>query len=83
MDQLYKLIEGIDLSSLFTLNTGLTDLIRFITKGTESAEERVSNILMLGAMGKDNSDARLVFDNDTGRLDLENDYCWINKCSKT
>jgi cholesterol oxidase len=74
MDQLYKLIEGIDLSSLFTLNTGLTDLIRFITKGTESAEERVSNILMLGAMGKDNSDARLVFDNDTGRLDLENDY---------
>ena len=74
MDQLYKLVEGIDLSSLFTLNTGLTDLIRFITKGTESAEERVSNILMLGAMGKDNSDARLVFDNDTGRLDLENDY---------
>jgi cholesterol oxidase len=74
MDQLYKLIEGIDLSSLFTLNTGLTDLIRFKTKGTESAEERVSNILMLGAMGKDNSDARLVFDNDTGRLDLENDY---------
>jgi cholesterol oxidase len=74
MDQLYKLIEGIDLSSLFTLNTGLTDLVRFITKGTESAEERVSNILMLGAMGKDNSDARLVFDNDNGRLDLENDY---------
>jgi cholesterol oxidase len=74
MDQLLKLIEGIDLSSLFNLNTGLSDLIGFITKGTESAEERVSNILMLGAMGKDNSDARLVFDNDNGRLDLENDY---------
>jgi hypothetical protein len=74
MDQLLKLIEGIDLSSLFNLNTGLSDLIGFITKGTESAEERVSNILMLGAMGKDNSDARLVFDNDKGRLDLENDY---------
>jgi cholesterol oxidase len=74
MDQLPKLIEGIDLSSLFNLNTGLSDLIGFITKGTESAEERVSNILMLGAMGKDNSDARLVVNNDNGRLDLENDY---------
>jgi len=74
MDQLLKLIEGMDLSSLFNLNTGLSDLIGFITKGTESAEERVSNILMLGAMGKDNSDARLVFDNNKGRLDLENDY---------
>jgi len=74
MDQLLKLIEGIDLSSLFNLNTGLSDLIGFITKGTESAEERVSNILMLGAMGRDNSDARLVFDINNGRLDLEEDY---------
>ncbi len=74
MDQLLKLIEGIDLSSLFNLSTGLSDLIDFITKGTESAEERVSNILMLGAMGRDNSDARLVFDNNNGRLDLEKDY---------
>ena len=74
MDQLLRLIEGIDLSSLFNLSTGLSDLIGFITKGTESAEERVSNILMLGAMGRDNSDARLVFDNNNGRLDLENDY---------
>jgi GMC oxidoreductase len=74
MDQLLKLTEGIDLTSLFNLNTGLSDLIGFITKGTESAEERVSNILMLGAMGKDDSDARLVFDDDNGRLDLEKDY---------
>jgi hypothetical protein len=74
MDQLLRLIEGIDLSSLFNLSTGLSDLIGFITKGTESAEERVSNILMLGAMGRDNSDARLVFDKNNGRLDLENDY---------
>ena len=74
MDQLLRLIEGIDFSSLFNLSTGLSDLIGFITKGTESAEERVSNILMLGAMGRDNSDARLVFDNNNGRLDLENDY---------
>ena len=74
MDQLLRLIEGIDLSSLFNLSTGLSDLIGFITKGTESAEERVSNILMLGAMGRDNSDARLVLDNNNGRLDLENDY---------
>jgi cholesterol oxidase len=59
---------------LFNLNTGLSDLIGFITKGTESAEERVSNILMLGAMGRDNSDARLVFDNNNRRLDLEKDY---------
>jgi cholesterol oxidase len=74
MDQLLRLIEGIDLSSLFNLSTGLSDLIGFITKGTESAEERVSNILMLGAMGRDNSDARLVFDNNNRRLNLENDY---------
>jgi cholesterol oxidase len=74
MDQLLRLIEGIDLSSLFNLSTGLSDLIGFITKGTESAEERVSNILMLGAMGRDKSDARLVLDNNNGRLDLENDY---------
>jgi cholesterol oxidase len=74
MDQLLRLIEGIDLSSLFNLSTGLSDLIGFITKGTESAEERVSNILMLGAMGRDRSDARLVLDNNNGRLDLENDY---------
>jgi hypothetical protein len=74
MDQLLKLIEGIDLSSLFNLSTGLSDLIDFVTKGTESAEERVSNILMLGAMGRDNSDARLVFDNNNRRLDLERDY---------
>ena len=74
MDQLAKLIEGIDLSSLFNLNTGLSDLMGFITKGTESAEERVSNILMLGAMGRDDSDARLVFDKNDERLDLENDY---------
>jgi hypothetical protein len=74
MDQLLRLIEGIDLSSLFNLSTGLSDLIGFITKGTESAEERVSNILMLGAMGRDNSDACLVLDNNNGRLDLENDY---------
>lgn len=74
MDQLLKLIEGIDLSSLFNLSTGLSDLIGFVTKGTESAEERVSNILMLGAMGRDNSESRLVFDNNNGHLDLEKDY---------
>jgi hypothetical protein len=73
-DQLLKLIEGIDLSSLFNLSTGLSDLIGFVTKGTESSEERVSNILMLGAMGRDNSDSRLVFDNSNGHLDLEKDY---------
>src|SRR5215213_10118166 len=74
MNQLLKLIEGIDLSSLLHLSTRLTDLIRFLTKGTESAEERVSNILMLGGIGRDNSDARLVFDNNNKRLDLEKDY---------
>src|SRR5215218_915179 len=74
MDQLLKLIEGIDLSSLLDLSTRLTDLIRLLTKVTESAEERVSNILMLGGIGRDNSDARLVFDNNRKRLDLENDY---------
>jgi cholesterol oxidase len=74
MSQLLKLIEGIDLSSLLNLSTRLTDLIRFLTKGTESPEERVSNILMLGGIGRDNSDARLVFDNNNKRLDLENDY---------
>jgi cholesterol oxidase len=74
MNQLLKLIEGIDLSSLLNLSTRLTDLIRFLTKGTESAEERVSNILMLGGIGRDNSDARLVFDNNNKRLDLEKDY---------
>src|SRR5215203_1451142 len=74
MNQLLKLIEGIDLSSLLHLSTKLTDLIRFLTKGTESAEERVSNILMLGGIGRDNSDARLVFDNNNNRLDLEKDY---------
>ncbi|HKG70956.1 MAG TPA: GMC family oxidoreductase, partial [Nitrososphaeraceae archaeon] len=74
MNQLLKLIEGIDLSSLLDLSTRLTDLIRLLTKVTESAEERVSNILMLGGIGRDNSDARLVFDNNRKRLDLENDY---------
>ena len=74
MDQLLKLIEGIDLSSLFNLSTGLSDLIGFVTKGTESAEERVSNILMLGAMGRDDSESRLVFDVNDGHLDLEKDY---------
>jgi len=74
MNQLLKLVEGIDLSSLLNLSTRLTDLIRFLTKGTESAEERVSNILMLGGIGRDNSDARLVFDNKNKRLDLEKDY---------
>ena len=68
------LIEGIDLSSLFNFSTGLSDLIGFITIGTESAEELVSNIPMLGATGRDNSDARLVFDINDGRLDLEEDY---------
>jgi hypothetical protein len=74
MNQLLKLIEGIDLSSLLNLSTRLTDLIKFLTKGTESAEERVSNIIMLGGIGRDNSDARLVFDNNNRRLDLEKDY---------
>ena len=74
MSQLLKLIEGVDLSSLLNLSTRLTDLIRFLTKGTESAEERVSNIIMLGGIGRDNSDARLVFDNNNRRLDLEKDY---------
>jgi hypothetical protein len=68
MNQLLKLIEGVDLSSLLNLSTRLTDLIRFLTKGTESAEERVSNIIMLGGIGRDNSDARLVFDTTTGVL---------------
>jgi cholesterol oxidase len=74
MSQLLKLIEGVDLSSLLNLSTRLTDLITFLTKGTESAEERVSNIIMLGGIGRDNSDARLVFDNNNRRLDLEKDY---------
>jgi choline dehydrogenase-like flavoprotein len=74
MNQLLKLIEGTDISSLLDLSTRLTDLIRFLTKGTESAEERVSNILMLGGIGRDNSDARLVFDSNRKRLDLEKDY---------
>ena len=73
MDLLLKLIEGIDLSSLFNLITGLSDLIGFVTKGTESAEECVSNIPMLGAMGRDKSESCLVFDNNSGRLDLEKD----------
>ena len=74
MNQLLKLIEGIDISSLLDLGTRLADLIRFLTKGTESAEERVSNILMLGGIGRDNSDARLVFDTNNRRLNLEKDY---------
>jgi hypothetical protein len=74
MSQLLKLIEGVDFSSLLNLSTRLTDLIRFLTKGTESAEEHVSNIIMLGGIGRDNLDARLVFDNNNRRLDLEKDY---------
>jgi hypothetical protein len=74
MEQLLKLIEGIDLGSLLNLSTSLTNLIRFLTKGTESAEERVSNILMLGGIGRDNSNVRLVLDGNNKHLDLEEDY---------
>ncbi len=74
-----KLIEGIGFSSLVNLNTKLTDLINFLTKGTETPEERVSNILMFGGIGRDSSDARLVLHANNKRLDLEKDYYLLNQ----
>jgi cholesterol oxidase len=75
VNQLLKMIEGLDISSLLNLSTSLTDLIKFLTKGTETPEERVSNIIMLGGIGRDdNSNTRLIFDNNHNRIDLENDY---------
>lgn len=74
-DILAKLIYGFDVSILSSLGgviSGILDI--FSNKANLTAEERVSNILVLFGMGRDNNtSSKLILDN-RNRIDLDSNY---------
>jgi cholesterol oxidase len=80
MGWLFKLIEGLDLSSSNVLTNKvieiITDLRRLALddkRRAQSPEERVYHILMLGGIGIDDPKAQLVLDNNRN-LNLKDPY---------
>jgi cholesterol oxidase len=74
-DILAKLMDGFDVSILSSLGRILSRMFDiFSNKANLTAEERVSNMLVLFGMGRDNNDtSKLILDN-RNIIDLDNDY---------
>jgi choline dehydrogenase-like flavoprotein len=82
MNRLLKLIEGLDISSSNILTNKVIEIITDLRRLTldekrrsQSPEERVYHMLMLGGIGIDDPKAQLVLDNDNNnRLNLKDPY---------
>jgi GMC oxidoreductase len=74
-DILAKLMDGFDVSRLSSLGRILSSMFDiFSNKANLTVEERVSNILVLFGMGRDNNDtSKLILDN-RNIIDLDSDY---------
>ena len=73
INELFRLTEGINLSFLTDLVSKITQLVQLFQKEILSPEEKVSNILMLGGIGRDNPNGDLVLNQDNN-LDLKEKY---------
>jgi len=73
ISDLFRLTEGINLSFLTDLVSKITQLVQLFQKEISSPEEKVSNILMLGGIGRDNPNGNLVLDQNNN-LDLKEKY---------
>ncbi len=74
-DILAKLMDGFDVSILSSFGRVLSSMFDIFSNKTNlTAEERVSNMLVLFGMGRDsNATSKLTLDN-TSKIDLDNNY---------
>jgi cholesterol oxidase len=72
ISKLLNWIEGADLSSSNFILAKILDMIKLF-QSSQSPEQRVSRILMLGSIGVDDTKGKLIL-NNSGKLDLENNY---------
>jgi cholesterol oxidase len=80
MNELFKLIEGLDITSSSILMNKVAEIITDLDRITlddktraKSPDERVRNILMLGGIGIDNANGHLIIDEDD-HLNLKEPY---------
>lgn len=79
MNELFKLIEGLDITSSSLLTSKIAEIITDLDRITvdktraQSPDERVRHILMLGGIGIDNANGHLIIDEDN-HLNLKEPY---------
>ena len=72
MSKLLDWVEGADLSSSNSIFAKILDLMKLF-QSSQSPEQRVSRILMLGGIGIDDAKGKLIL-NNSGKLDLNTNY---------
>ena len=72
ISQLLNWVQGADLSSSNFILAKIVDIMKLF-QSSQSPEQRVSRILMLGGIGVDGAKGKLIL-NNSGKLDLENNY---------
>jgi choline dehydrogenase-like flavoprotein len=80
MNELFKLVEGLDITSSSILTSKIAEIITDLDRITvddktraQSPDERVRNILMLGGIGIDDANGHLIIDEDN-HLNLKEPY---------